>query len=138
MASHVAKPPVSHVTAISTDDPSSLSTVHASVQEEKLDPMTVGTNISDLDGTKEGATMDSMKGNAIRTMMCSTSGTKEGATTNTAKGTKEGMSAFLEHKKQLWKSSKHLWPTTNHARTHFCLHSASPLTPLRMWMSPGL
>ena len=53
MLSPVAKPPVSHVTAVPANNPFLLNTVH-SVQEGKFD-QTIGKNIGDLDGTKEGA-----------------------------------------------------------------------------------
>ena len=45
----MAKPPVSHVTAVPANNPFLLNTVH-SVQEGKLD-QTIGKNIGDLDGT---------------------------------------------------------------------------------------
>ena len=93
MPSPVAKPPVSHVTAVPDNDPSFLNTVH-SVKEGESDPTTVGADMGDLDGAKEGAMPDSTKGTKEGPAMGTGKGATTGLTTGTRKcttmGTKEG------------------------------------------------
>ena len=89
MLSPVATPLVSHVDAISIDDPPFLDTAH-SVQEGKSDFTTAGTSVGEMMGTTKSPTKEPKEGGKLGLTAGLTKGTKEGPVTGAVKGANDG------------------------------------------------